>query len=153
MSSNIIHEIRNPLTTIKGFTTLLNNKLVDNELRSYCQLMLQEADNINRVISAFYRYAKPQPPNFKELSLDEIIINLKANINPKCQENNISIHYNLNCPSMRILADLEQIQEVILHVVQNSIEAWRRSDGIEISTSYSRLTDEVVCRLLIMEEV
>lgn len=150
MSSNIIHEIRNPLTTIKGFSTLLNNKLADNELRSYCQLMLKETDNINKVISAFYRYAKPQSPSFKELFLDEIIINLKASIDPKCQENNISILYNLNCAEMQVLADLEQLQEVILHVVQNSIEALEgRSDGkIEISTSYSRLTDEVVLQII-----
>lgn len=149
MSLNIVHEIRNPLTTIKGFTTLLNNKLMDNELSFYCQLMLQEVDSINNIISAFYRYAKPQPPDFKILSLDKIISDFKATIDSKCQENNVTLLYNLNSNTKLISADLEQIQEVILNLVQNSIEALETKSGgeIEISTSYCPLTEEVILQI------
>ncbi len=74
MSAGIAHEIRNPLASIAGSFNLLQTDLkLDPEQRQLAEIITRETERLNRTITDFLSYARPQSPNRKDVDLAELI--------------------------------------------------------------------------------
>ena len=76
MASSIAHEIRNPMTSIKGFLQLLANKETDPKNIEYYDLILEELDRANSIITEFLSLARDKRVKLKPVSLNVIINSL-----------------------------------------------------------------------------
>jgi len=76
LAAGLAHEVRNPMTTIRGFLQLLQNKTDLLTYKSYFDLMIEELDRTNSIITDFLSLAKNKPAKLKRQCLNKLLANL-----------------------------------------------------------------------------
>ncbi|MBU7007947.1 MASE3 domain-containing protein [Phosphitispora fastidiosa] len=146
MAAGIVHEIKNPLTAIKGFSQIIKAQTMDERLKSYVNIIETEANGVNQVVSDFLTFAKPRPPVLKAASVNSIIASLCLIIESQLFIKNIAFKKDICQSDMPVLADEDQLKQVILNMVKNAIDA--TADTAEpvvlLSTRYDQLKGEMV---------
>ncbi|MEW6215312.1 MAG: ATP-binding protein [Nitrospirota bacterium] len=142
LSSNIAHEIRNPLASLKGSIEILREDTVPRNYRvRLMDIALKEMERLDRIITDFLTYSRPAPPEFKRFDLhgvlDETIELLK---NVEHDKGNISIKKNYS-GRLEVNADPQKMRQVFWNIGVNAIEAMPEGGELIIST---RNTDTIV---------
>jgi PAS domain S-box-containing protein len=147
LAAGIAHEIRNPLTSLRGFIQLLGYKSEDN--KEYCDIMLSELDRINLIVGEFLILAKPHMVNFSSKDINSIIRHVGTLIGTQAIINNIHIDYQLAKNLPAIPCEENQLKQVIINLIKNAIEAMPTGGTITVETGqkdsehiFIRITDE-----------
>jgi two-component system, NtrC family, sensor histidine kinase HydH len=122
MSAGLAHEIRNPLGAIKGAAQCLDPKKLPGEEGEFVEVIVEEVNRLNGVVSAFLDYARPLKQNFGPTDLNEVItrtVRLIQNDVPK----NITLKVELEPDLPKVDADAEQLKQVLINLVQNAGQA------------------------------
>lgn len=144
LAASIAHEIRNPLTSLKGFIQFLQPALSENSL--YTDVMLSELDRINFIVSELLVLAKPQNLDMKPMLLHGIIENVIELLQPELSSRNIIISTNFTNPPVTINSVENQLKQAFFNIIKNSLEAISANGEIGIQTKL--LSDnEVLIRL------
>ncbi|MDR7238782.1 EAL domain-containing protein [Neobacillus drentensis] len=143
LASSIAHEIRNPLTTIKGFAQLLQ-KEVDNPL--YMDTMLSEIDRLEEIVRGFLSFAKPQTHQIKETNINRLFQQVLL-IFKSQTINNIEILQEYNPDFPVVQCDGNQIKQVFVQILQNAVEAMPNGGTIKVQMLYKG-TDYVKIRFI-----
>ncbi|HBV87566.1 MAG TPA: hypothetical protein DEF42_13160 [Desulfosporosinus sp.] len=122
MAAGIAHEVRNPMTTVKGFLQLLSTKSEYQKHENYFNLMVNELDRANFLITEFLSLAKNKPIDLKILDINSIIENLLPMIEADAIINEKYVTLELNQID-NVLADDKEIRQLILNLVRNGFEA------------------------------
>ncbi|WP_219837288.1 PAS domain-containing sensor histidine kinase [Paenibacillus sp. R14(2021)] len=127
LAAGIAHDIRNPLTSLKGFLRLLMAKNVD-----YVDVMMEELEHINYVVNEFMSLAKPQTNDFNASSSRELIKSVISFLQPHAHLYNVQIQLDMepNIPSINCNPD--QMKQVLINVVKNAIESMPSGGAIKI---------------------
>lgn len=133
MAAGISHEIRNPLTTVKGFLQLRGSKVKDPEEKEYNELMISEIDRANTIISEFLSLAKNNMDRTKEQDLNQIIYRIFPIIQADAKNGNKELILNLN-PLPSLLLNENEIRQLILNLVRNALEVTPQGGGVIIRT-------------------
>lgn len=130
MAAGIAHEIRNPLTSIRGFIQLFESKYENDE--QYFKLVLSELDRINMIVGEFLVLAKPTAVEYKEVEINHLIKDVVTLINTQAIMNNIQIivEYEANVPT--IVCEENQLKQVFINLLKNAIEAMPNGGIIEV---------------------
>lgn len=141
MAAGIAHEVRNPLTTIKGFVQLLDkfNGVKDPEtLKSYLFMIDKEINRLNDLINDFLQYAKPKKPQLSNSNLNNILYDLEMMVRNHCVNNNVRFELVYNHDLPYIKCDKNQIKQVILNIVLNGIDSMNDTTEklLVITTNY-----------------
>lgn len=136
MAAGMAHEIKNPLTAIKGFAQLLAAKSKDHELTGYLDIIDSEINRMTEVLQDFLQLAKPKALEFRELTINQIVKEMIPIIEPMALLNNVQIQLNTaeNLPPTNM--DRGQIKQVVLNLCQNALDAMKEGGLITIQTSY-----------------
>ncbi|HHY27044.1 MAG TPA: PAS domain S-box protein, partial [Desulfitobacterium dehalogenans] len=121
MAAGISHEIRNPLTTVKGFLQLRGSKVSDSDEREYNELMISEIDRANTIISEFLSLAKNNMDSTKEQDINQIIYRIFPMIQADANNGNKELILNLN-PLPSLMLNENEIRQLILNFVRNALE-------------------------------
>ncbi len=128
LAAGIAHEIRNPLTSLKGFTHLLKVNARSEE-REYYQIMLSELERINTIVGEFMMLAKPQPKNVKKNDVRRILQEAAALL--EAQANLHNIQFVLDFDSDLILdCEADQLKQVFINLMKNGMEAMEEKGGL-----------------------
>lgn len=119
LAAGIAHEIRNPLTAIKGFTQLLR----DQVNRNYTEVILQELDRIETIVSDLLILAKPQVMEFIRCDLIDLINRTVVLLNTQAIMHNVMIHLNSHYDELFIDCEPDQLKQVFINFIKNAIEA------------------------------
>jgi PAS domain S-box-containing protein len=133
LSAGLVHEIRNPLTTVRGFLQFLGSH---EELKSYVKyfdLMIRELDGANHLINDFLTMAKENETNFSWQNLNHLIQTLYPVLSNEAQQNNHKIELELGDIN-EIYMDGNQIRQLIVNLVNNGLEAMEQDGVITIKT-------------------
>ncbi|MDQ1910131.1 PAS domain S-box protein [Paenibacillus sp. GD4] len=128
MAAGVAHEIRNPLTSLKGFVQLMQTKIGGYD--SYFQIMMEELDRINFIVSEFLVIAKPQSVKFRPVNADSILQSTMLLLGSQALIHNIDIRTHSEQELPPINCDENQIKQVFINILNNSIDAM--PDGGEI---------------------
>lgn len=135
MAAGMAHEIKNPLTAIRGFAQLLKQKNFDNEILShYVTTILEEADQANRVINDFLQLARPKPPVLTKQSINSLIKEVLDIVGPRAYLKNVEVDYEDTSDLPHCMLDRDQFKQVLLNMCQNAIEAMPGGGNMEIKT-------------------
>ena len=133
LATGLAHEVRNPMTTIRGFLQLLQNKTDLLTYKSYFDLMIEELDRTNSMINDFLSLAKNKPAELKRQSLNMLLANLFPLLlaDAYSQDKNCILEPG-------DLADLDidtnEITQLVLNFARNGLEAMDKDGCLNIST-------------------
>lgn len=124
MAAGIVHEIKNPLTTIKGFSQFLGtDDITPAEAKEFAKIIEETTDDINRVIIDFLTFARPRAADMKKVSAHRLIESVQPMLEGTLFMRGISLKYNIDKQEATIMADESQLKQVLLNLVKNAIEA------------------------------
>lgn len=121
LAAGISHEIRNPLTTVKGFLQLRGAKVKDPEDKEYYDLMISEIDRSNSIITDFLSLAKSNLDQAKPRDINEIIHKIYPMLQADAYYNNKEVVLELNALPILSLNENE-IRQLLLNLVRNGLE-------------------------------
>ncbi|WP_051331097.1 ATP-binding protein [Aneurinibacillus terranovensis] len=143
LAAGVAHEIRNPLTSLKGFTQLLQKHT--NDGKKYAEIMMAELSRIEEIISEFLMLAKPQNVNYQMEDVRAIVNKTVTLLNPHAILKNVEIEVQSeSIPNMECVPN--HLKQVFINVLKNAIDSMDsggivtihiKSDGkSEISISF-----------------
>lgn len=145
MAAGIVHEIKNPLTAINGFSQLLINKTTDAKIKEYAGIIQNEVVALNKVVSDFLSFAKPRQPAFAEIYLSNLIASLQKMLETQLFIYGIKADFQLARDEVPVWADEGQLKQVILNIVKNSIEATQEvaNPRLTVGTRFNKAMEEM----------
>lgn len=133
MAASIAHEIRNPMTTVKGFLQYLMNKPDQAENASRFEIMIEELDRANTIITEFLTMAKNKLSDFKMSNLNTIISNLLPLLMAEALMSDKQIKTELqHIPEL--LLDEKEIRQLLMNLCKNGLEATAAGGVVTIRT-------------------
>ncbi|MED4301949.1 ATP-binding protein [Geobacillus stearothermophilus] len=133
LAAGIAHEIRNPLTSMKGFIQMMQETREVND--DYMRIMLSELGRINQIVSELLVLAKPQSHNYRPFLLSEAVSYVISLIGHEATLNNVLISVHNNAPKACVYGDQNQIVQVLLNVMKNAIEAMPGGGSLYVRVS------------------
>ncbi len=135
LSAGIAHEIRNPLASISGSIEMLYNELeLSGDDKRLMQLVMQESDRLNRIISDFLEFARLRPPTRRPVSVSKClgdVVTLLGN-NPAMKS---GVETEVRTQSDVVVEfDEEQMKQVMLNLAINACEAMGGSGRLVVET-------------------
>lgn len=136
LSAGMAHEIRNPLTSIRGYAQYIKLELgEDNELNSDISIIIAEVDRLNGIIDRFLTFARPRELNLELININEVLTAVLKLIEKEILQSNISVQTKFEkLPD--IYLDYEQIEQVILNIVINAIQAMPNGGTLEVFSAF-----------------
>jgi len=134
IAAGIGHEIRNPMTSIRGFLQMLREKDSYQEDLEFFDIMIEELDRCNLIISEFLSLAKNKTMELEHKNLNQIIHVLLPLINAEAAVQDKYIKTNLDDIPL-LLLDERETRQLLLNLVRNGLEAMTAGGTITIETS------------------
>ncbi|WP_052475965.1 histidine kinase dimerization/phospho-acceptor domain-containing protein [Cohnella kolymensis] len=134
LAAGIAHEIRNPLTSLKGFMQLLKEQNTN-----YADIMLVELERINNIVNEFISMAKPHSIKFVKIHLNSLIQEIVSFMQPQAllHKAEIKVHFENDVDDF--VCEPNQLKQLFMNILKNAIEAMPNGGQIDISTSWNRL--------------
>ncbi|WP_003543806.1 ATP-binding protein [Desulfotomaculum nigrificans] len=144
MAAGMAHEIRNPLTSVRGFAQLMKEKIGEqnNPFKEYVEIMIQEIDQADSFINNFLQLARPTPPKMQVCSVNDLIKNFV-----RIFENQAFLQGTKVLTDLRevppLVIDSAQIKQVLLNLCQNALQALGQGGTLTLASSYQADTREI----------
>jgi two-component system sensor histidine kinase HydH len=143
LAAGVAHEIRNPLSSIRGFAQYLQRSLKDNpQQQEYAETMILEVDRINTVVTDLLTLARPMEAELAPTDITELIEHAIRLVQADARSRNVNIELNISDLS-KIPLDTNQMTQAILNLLLNALQAvdsgGRIEVGAELDPSVSRL--------------
>ncbi|RLQ97523.1 PAS domain S-box protein [Falsibacillus albus] len=133
LAAGIAHEIRNPMTALKGFIQLLENSMVGSQSHSmYFNVISSELQRIESIITEFLILAKPQAIHFNEYDVCRIMKDTIELLNAQALMHGVefNIYYEKDLPS--IYCEPNQLKQVFINIIKNAIEVMPKGGNITV---------------------
>jgi len=143
MAAGIAHEIRNPLTAMRGSVEILraHSSLPPQDER-LLEILLRESDRLNQFVEDFLNYARPRKCQKHSLDLVPVLrdsVTLLRN-SPEMRARH-SVNLNIEAQTFRILGSADQLNQVFWNLAQNAVRAM--PGGGELSISLRKTSDRM----------
>ncbi len=142
LAASVAHEIRNPLTSIKGFLQFMQSN--DNKNQSYYQIMLDELERINQISSELLALGKPREVHFKQCDLNQIIVSVMWLLESQANLYNVKIDYTKEDDLPLLYCESNQIKQLFVNIIKNSIEASAKNISIHVGVKHGNLQITIV---------
>jgi two-component system, sporulation sensor kinase E len=134
IAAGIAHEIRNPLTTIKGFLQILQGRFENggrvDELQ-FTEVMLREIERVNDLVSELLLLSKPHKVSMQPCSIRDVILDICPLIQSEALLQNVQFEYKIE-QDATVYADKAMLKQVVLNLTKNSLEALDHSGHLGI---------------------
>ena len=137
MAGGVAHEVRNPLSSIKGLALLLKNKFpVGSKEQATAELLIQETERMNRTITEMLSFTRPSALNLEPIDLAVLVETSLTLIRAEATENQIALFFD-SVPELRpITGDRDRLQQVLMNVLINAMQVMEGGGELHISLSH-----------------
>ena len=136
LAAGIAHEIRNPLSSIKGFATYFRERYRDvPEDQRTANIMIQEVDRLNRVIGQLLEFARPMAIQKKRADLQSLIRHSLKLVDKQAQAKEIQVETTLPPEVGPLSVDPDRLNQVFLNLFLNAIEAMDKGGTLSVTLS------------------
>ena len=124
VAASVAHEIRNPLTAIKMLIYSIREELSQDEVkRKHLAVISKEIDRLERFVQNFLQFARPPDPVLAATNVNETVHETLALLAPRLQQNRVEVREVYRSEPQKIIADTDQLKQVVMNLVLNAIEA------------------------------
>lgn len=141
IAAGIAHEIRNPLTTVRGYLQLLQSKTDQEVSELFSSLLIPEIDRANKIITDFLRIAKPGETTSELLNAKEFILGYTGKfLNSEALLYNAEIEYQLTeiADNTFFRGDRDELLQVFINLLRNAFQA-KGSEPLKIIIAAKRV--------------
>lgn len=136
--SGIAHEIKNPLTGISCAVQVIQLEMSEDDSRKAVTTeILNHIKRLDRTVKDLLNYAKPKPPHFLPLKIDEVLNKAVFFVYPEAKKQNVSIETESEGAVPDVMMDPDQMQQVYLNLMINAVQAMPDGGTLKIITSAS----------------
>jgi two-component system, NtrC family, sensor histidine kinase HydH len=133
LAAGVAHEIRNPLSSIKGFAVYFKERLSGNkEDEETADIMIAETERLNRVISQLIEFARPLELKKEKVQFVELVKHTIKLIAADAQKNKISVEIDATADLPEVEVDPDKIKQVLLNIFLNSLAALKDGGKLTI---------------------
>ncbi|GIN61115.1 hypothetical protein J27TS8_11080 [Robertmurraya siralis] len=132
LAAGVAHEIRNPLTSMKGYAEFLLEDETDEQRREFVDIILDEINRVNQIVEDFMVLAKPKVVDLKEKNIIPIIKDVLSLLEFEARKKKVRMHFEANDDIVQIECDENRLKQVFLNFVKNGIEAMPNGGDITV---------------------
>lgn len=137
LAASVAHEIRNPMTTVKGFLQLMkSDTYVNSNHKYYIDISLKELKHAESIINDYLSLAKPNTKGFSSLNLSSELKNTISLITSYSNIKNISIDTSIQ-DSLYINGNKDELKQILVNIIKNGIEAME-GNGVLTIRAYKK---------------
>lgn len=136
LSAAVAHEVRNPLTSVKGFLQLYHDKINPEILA----LMVSELERIEDIITEFLSLAKPQAITYQPIDMTILIQSTLSLMETQARLRDVEIHTDFEALGKPLPCESNQIKQVLINIIKNGIESMPDGGNLFIKTKVKRNT-------------
>jgi len=150
LSAGIAHEIRNPLSSIRGLAQFVYNSFSKtDERKEDLNTIIQEVDRLNKLVVQVLDFAKLQKPNLTRFSLNDLIGKITELFKLEIKDKQVKFNSELSPDISKIQADEDQVRQILMNVIINAIQAIPKKGEIKIKTEKAIFKGEPAIKLII----
>lgn len=131
MAAAIGHEIRNPLSSLKGFTQLQRERHPNTN--DFYPIMIQEIDRIDSIVNDLMTLGKPKEIKFSKANIEEIIAYTLSITQQQAERQGVSVETIMAGPLPPIDCDSKQLKQVFINLIKNAVESMPEGGNIKIN--------------------
>ncbi|WP_050614578.1 PAS domain-containing sensor histidine kinase [Bacillus testis] len=135
LAASTAHEIKNPLTGIKGLVQLLSEKYQNSIDQMYFSVIQKEIHRINEIVNEFLVLGKPSIHPVDQIDLNHILEEMLPMLEREAEAYSTSLQTYLCADPVYVKCSKDQIKQVILNIVKNGFESCMPGGAIEIALS------------------
>jgi two-component system sensor histidine kinase HydH len=148
LAAGVAHEIRNPLSSIKGFATYFGKRYEDDASdKETAQIMVKEVERINRSITQLLEFAKPMDVEKKRVDIDQMINHSLKLVSHDLETKNIETKVDIQTKRVHIETDGDRMNQVLLNLYINAIEALDNKGMLQIDVLDVANKDRIEIRI------
>ncbi|MGE6378345.1 ATP-binding protein [Peribacillus muralis] len=132
LAASTAHEIKNPLTGIKGLIQLLVEKHPEEQDQFYYSVIMKEIERINSIVSEFLILGKPLARNLTTYDVRSIIAELRPIIESEARHFKMEVAWNIVKQPIWVRCTKDQLKQIILNTAKNGFEAMKDGELLSI---------------------
>jgi two-component system, sporulation sensor kinase B len=137
LAASIAHEVRNPMTVVRGFTQLLSkDNFIKEQFSMELSIMLSELDRAHEIIADYLSFARPQEVNIQPVDVVKHTTRAVAVLTPFAHANSIHIQESYQ-ESLYVLGNPNRFEQALVNIVKNAIESIPSGGTVRISAGVS----------------
>jgi two-component system sensor histidine kinase HydH len=133
LAAGVAHEIRNPLSSIKGFATYFKERYQDSpQDQKTADIMISEVDRLNRVVGQLLEFSRPVPVSPKPTSLKNLVADSVRLIEHQAAEKDITVNTLISAKINEAIVDPDRLNQVLLNLYLNAIESMEPGGKLDV---------------------
>lgn len=138
LAAAISHEVKNPLTVIKGAVSLVPERLDDAEfLTEFSEIVSYEIDRIDGTIESLLNFSRFSQPQRLQLDVIQVLKRACDLISPYANVNNVDISFQHDVDVLEIIGDYDHLVQAFMNLMLNAIQAMPDGGTIQINLNYA----------------
>ncbi len=147
MAAGVAHELRNPLSSIKGLAVVLQAGFaVPSKEAETADILVKEVERLNRSIGELLDYARPEKLRLESASIPEIIGKTVSLVEGDAQSYGIAIHLDPADDLPQVPVDIDKMNQVFLNLLLNAIQAMEHGGELTVRTELSEQIMVIIVR-------
>ncbi|UJF36290.1 ATP-binding protein [Paenibacillus hexagrammi] len=131
LSASVAHEIRNPMTTARGFMQLMKQEVKDNtKLHFYSSMIIDEIDRAQLIINDFLSFAKPQVEKMEYVEIEPQMKQAVDIMTPYALLKNVDIQMSPFENSPLVYVSKEKFTQCLVNILKNAVESIQTDEGL-----------------------
>jgi two-component system sensor histidine kinase HydH len=133
LAAGVAHEIRNPLSSIKGFATYFKERYQDSpQDQKTADIMISEVDRLNRVVGQLLEFSRPVPVSPQPTSLKNFVADSVRLIEHQAAEKDITVNTLISAKINEAIVDPDRLNQVLLNLYLNAIESMEPGGKLDV---------------------
>ncbi|MFC0270694.1 ATP-binding protein [Metabacillus herbersteinensis] len=146
MAASIAHEIRNPITTVRGFIQFIQQDTKDEKLKRFSPLILEELDRTNKIITDYLKLAKPNQYELSKINIDKVLKDSIELMRPFGSYSNVTIEFHSE-EMTYVKGDIQHLKQSLLNIIKNAIEAMEHGGVVKITKKVNAFNSTVTLKI------
>ncbi|GAB4338450.1 MAG: ATP-binding protein [Desulfobulbaceae bacterium] len=134
MAAGVAHEVRNPLSSIKGLALLLRGRFPEEGRdRETADLLVEQVERMNRTVSELLSFARPAPLDLQPVSLQELLVDTLRLVEADTAGSGIATTLDVASNLRKVAGDPDRLSQVFLNLLLNAVQAMEKGGELRVS--------------------
>lgn len=144
LAASVAHEIRNPMTTVRGFLQILSNsKEIPESDRSFISISIEELDRAQMIINEYLSMSKPTESSYEIIDFTKVITDSVQVISTYATINNVEITKSID-DDLNVKCYKHEVQQILINIMKNGIESIEQAGKMHIAATRQNKYVEVI---------